>query len=306
MGVQGPLVSIIIPNFNYSRYLAQAIESVLGQSYRHVEVIVIDDGSSDDSEAILRRYGDQIRWYRQARQGVAAARNRGVEVSRGELVAFLDADDFWLPLKLERQVARWVGDPEVGFVHCGARIIDEGGDTVEVQLDGQEGWVAKEMLLFRRLAIVCAGSGALMPRVVFDAIGGFDPRLSTSADWDLCYRVAVQRRVAFVPEELIVIRRHQSNMHANIHVMEQDMLLAYTKAFQGASPEIRRLRRQSYGNLHMVLGGSFFRTGQLVDAARHITTSLWLTPGNCTRLLGFPIRWWNRVGVSPGTAEGCS
>src|SRR3990167_8128796 len=120
-----PRVSVVIPTYNYARYLPQAIDSVLGQTYPHIEVVVVDDGSTDESRDVLRAYGSRIRWVQQERQGVSAARNRGVRESRGDLVAFLDADDRWLPTKLERQVARWCNEPELGLVHAGEEIIDE-------------------------------------------------------------------------------------------------------------------------------------------------------------------------------------
>jgi len=290
----GPLVSVIIPNYNYGRYLGQAVDSVLAQSYPNVEVIVADDGSTDQSSEVLRSYGDRIRWVQQRRQGVAAARNRGVSESRGELVAFLDADDVWMTQKLERQVARWLASPDLGLIHCGARRIDVSGRTLEVQQDGMEGWISHEMLLFKRCTIVCAGSTALIPRRVFDGVGGFDTRLSTSADWDLCYRVGVRYPAGFVRDPLVAVRMHQTNMHDNIRAMEHDMLLAYGKAFRDAEVAVRRLRRRSYGNLHMVLGGSFARAGQWRDASRHILKGLWLTPENSLRLIASPLRWWRR------------
>src|SRR5688572_24093435 len=95
-----PRVSAIIPNYNYAYYLPRAIDSVLAQTYPHVEIVVVDDGSTDNSETVLKSYGGRIRWLRQQNQGVAAARNHGVRETTGELVAFLDADDLWLPLKL--------------------------------------------------------------------------------------------------------------------------------------------------------------------------------------------------------------
>jgi len=294
VAVPEPLVSAIIPNYNYCRYLAQAIDSVLVQTYPRVEVIVVDDGSTDGSEAILDGYGDRLRWFRQAQGGVSAARNRGVQESRGDLVAFLDADDWWLPQKLERQVGRVLGDAGLGLVHCGARVVDEAGRPLRMHLDGLEGWVATEMLLSERSVIPLAGSSAVVARSVFDAVGGFDLRLSTSADWDFCYRVARRQRVGFVAEELIRIRAHPGNMHANVQLMEHDMLLAYAKAFAEAGDGLRRLQRRAYGNLHMVLAGSFFHARRPRDGARHLLRSLWLTPGNIARVLGFPIRWWGR------------
>lgn len=289
-----PLVSVIIPNYNYARYLPQVLDSVLAQSYSNVEIIVVDDGSMDDSKAVLRNYEKHVRLVEQPNQGVSAARNRGVRESSGELLAFLDADDVWLPLKLERQVGRFLNQPELGLVHCGVEDISETGVTRQSHLDGLEGWVAKDMLLFRRPVILGGGSGLVIPRATFESLGGFDIRLSTSADWDFCCRVAIRQPVGFVPEVLMQYRVHGTNMHGNISLMERDMLLAYSKAFNSPGPELQELRRQSYGNLHMTLAGSFFRSGRYYDFTRHALKSLWLTPYNYVRILGFPLRLWNR------------
>jgi len=198
-------------------------------------------------------------------------------------------------MKLERQVARWLAEPGLGLVHCGVHLIDADGRRLGTLCEGVEGWVARDLLLFRRLTYVTGGSGAMVSREAFDDAGGFDTRLSTSADWDFYYRVAVRRRFGFVPEPLVEMRRHAGNMHANIQAMEHDMLLAYAKAFQDPGPEIRRLRRRAYGNLHMVLAGCFFRAGKPRGCARHLAKGLWLTPDNCSRVLGFPARWWRRA-----------
>src|SRR5438309_4900890 len=104
MGTDCPLVSVVVPNYNYGRYVREAVDSVLGQTYPAVEVIVVDDGSSDDSLSVLQSYGSKIKLVVQPNGGVHKARNRGIEESKGEFVAFLDADDVWEPTKLERQV----------------------------------------------------------------------------------------------------------------------------------------------------------------------------------------------------------
>ena len=286
-----PLVSVIIPNYNYADYLPETINSVLGQGYPGTEIIVVDDGSQDDSENVIRSYGERVRLIKQNNQGVSAARNRGVQESTGELVAFLDADDVWLPNKLERQVQRILDDPAIGLVHCGLEEVDSSGHLVGVLLDGMEGSVSREMLLFNRSVILGAGSTALVPRATFDAVGGFDTRLSTSADWDFCYRVAFRQRVAFVPEALVRYRTHGANMHSNIKVMEHDMLLGYAKAFRTDDVELLAMRRHCYGNIHMVLAGSYFRSGQTYGFASHALKSLWLRPANFKHLLDFPLRW---------------
>lgn len=284
-----PLVSVIIPNYNYARYLRQAIDSVLAQTYPHIEVVVVDDGSQDDSRAVLEMYGTRIRWVTQRNQGVAAARNHGVRLSQGDYLAFLDADDYWLPAKIERQLERFRQNPELGLVYCGTDEFNESG-TVNLRVDGLEGWVLVELLLLRRPAFFGGGSGFVVPRALFDEVGSFDERLSTSADWDLVCRLAARKPFGFVPEVLLKYRLHQSNMHANIAVMERDMLLIFEKHFRQASAGLLEIRRQSYGRLHMILAGSYFQAGNYQQFARHALKSLCLAPANSARLLSYPWR----------------
>jgi glycosyltransferase involved in cell wall biosynthesis len=288
--MQLPKVSVVIPNYNYAYYLGHAVESVLSQTYRNLEIVVVDDGSEDASEQVIAGYGERVRLIKQKNQGVSAARNTGVRETRGELVAFLDADDLWTPSKLERQVRCYLDDTDLGLVHCGVDEVDVNGNHLGSQIDGMEGWVARELLLFQRAVILGGGSAMLVPRAVFETIAGFDTRLSTSADWDFCYRIARRKRVGFVSEPLVKYRVHASNMHSNIKAMEHDMLLSYAKAFSDDDMEVRELRRRCYGNLHMVLAGSFFRAGQGIGFMRHALKSLWFTPGNVTYLLNFPLR----------------
>src|SRR5436190_9018266 len=118
-------VSVVIPTYNYARYLGAAIDSALQQTHAPLEVIVVDDGSTDDTPRLLDGYGDRIRVIRQKNSGVAAARNAGVREARGELIAFLDSDDLWKPRKLELQIARFEADPGLGLVHCGAETLDD-------------------------------------------------------------------------------------------------------------------------------------------------------------------------------------
>lgn len=286
-----PRVSVIIPSYNHERFVGLAIESALAQTLPPHEIVVMDDGSTDGTTEVLNRYAGRIQAVRQTNAGVSAARNAGVARSSGELLAFLDADDEWQPRKLELQVRAWQTSPQPGLVHCGVVDIDGDGNPLREHTEGMSGLgVAAEMLLFRRPTILGGGSGVLIPRAVFDAIGGFDLRLSTSADWDLYYRIAGRYPVAFVPEPLLRYRLHGSNMHGNIRAMEHDMLLAYEKAFTDPASPVQGQRRRAYGNLHTVLAGSFFAAGQRREFARHAARSLLLTPDNLTRFLGYPLR----------------
>lgn len=286
-----PRVSVIIPSYNHERFVRLAIDSALAQTLRPHEIFVIDDGSTDGTSRVLAGYGDRIRAVRQVNAGVSAARNAGARRAEGELLAFLDADDEWQPRKLELQVAAGRAEPQPGLVHCGVEDIDGDGRPLRRHLEGMSGTgVAAEMLLFRRPTILGGGSGVLIPRAAFEAVGGFDLRLSTSADWDLYYRLASRYPVAFVPEPLLRYRLHGSNMHGNIRAMEHDMLLAYEKAFADPTAPVQKLRRRAYGNLHTVLAGSFFGAGQKREFARHAARSLLLTPDNVSRFLSYPLR----------------
>ncbi|MGV3722828.1 MAG: glycosyltransferase family 2 protein [Actinomycetota bacterium] len=288
-------VSVVIPTYNHARFLRMAIDSALRQSLPPREVIVIDDGSSDGTPEVVAEYGDRIRALRHANQGVAASRNAGAELATGKLLAFLDADDVWRPQKLERQVERFQREPGLGLVHCGVEEIDAEGNVLRRQQDGLEGSaVAREMLLFRSPTILGGGSGVMIARSAFDEVGGFDPRLSTSADWDLYFRLASRCPVGYVPEPLLQYRLHGSNMHGNIGAMERDMLLAYSKAFADPSSPVQNLRRRAYGNLHSVLAGSYFSVGRKQDFVRHAARSLYLTPDNLLRFAGYPLRLLRR------------
>lgn len=288
-----PLVSVIIPNYNYGKHLPEAIDSVLAQTYRNIEVIVVDDGSTDSSKDVLDSYADRIRVIYQKNAGVCAARNNGVANSNGELVAFLDADDVWMPEKIERQIAVLDGGRGILVVHVGIEEIDVDGKAIRVLDDGMSGDVADELLRLERSVILGAGSGLLTTREAFDAVGGFDVRLSTSADWDLSYRLARRHKVAFVSEPLMKYRTHSTNMHSNIGVMERDMLLAFEKAFAEDAGVSKRL---CYGNLHRTISGSYFRCGNYRQFVRHGLLSVLNRPRNIFYFVAFPMRRLMRNG----------
>jgi len=283
-------VSVIIPTYNHAAFLSEALESVFAQTSHPLEIIVVDDGSTDETAEVLRAYEGRIRVLSQSNRGVAAARNAGAPLASGDLLAFLDADDAWLPAKLERQVARFDGEPEIGLVHCGVAEVDGRDRQLKARLDGMEGWVSTEMLLFRRGVILGGGSAAVVRRAAFLDVGGFDDALSTSADWDLYYRIARRYPVGFVPEVLVRYRIHGGNMHKNLDVMRRDMLAAYSKVFSEQDPELQRLRRSAYGGLHAMLAGSFFRVGEYRRFARHAAASLASRPGQVGYFAGYPVR----------------
>jgi glycosyltransferase involved in cell wall biosynthesis len=288
-------ISVIIPTYNYARYLGEAIDSALGQTYPALEVIVVDDGSTDETPAILAGYGDGIRVLRQRNQGVAAARNRGIAAAHGEYLAFLDSDDIWKPRKLELQIARFESDPALGLVHCGTETIDSAAKTVQVLLDGMEGWVATEMLRFDRPVIGGPCSVIVIPKRVAEEIGGFDERLLVSEDWELCYRVALRYRVGYIAEALVRYRSHGNGIHLNIPNMEAAMLLSLEKAFSSPDPAVQSLKSHAYGRLHRILAGCYFQAGQPGRFVRHMMKSLRYDFRNIRYFVAYPMRVLSRA-----------
>lgn len=282
-------VSVVIPTYNYGRFVGEAIRSVLDQTHAAAEIIVVDDGSTDDTADVVREFGGQMKYVRQENAGVCAARNRGVRESNGELIAFLDADDTWEPTKLEKQVAKFESDPAIGLVHCGMREFDdETGQTLKVHLTGGEEGVAENLLLWEGPVIVGPGGTVMVSREAFDAAGGFDERMKVGEDWDFCYRVARRFKVGFVREPLVNYRSHGAAAHHNVENMERGMSIFYVKAF--TDPTVAHLRRHVYGNFHKVMAGSYFYAGDYGKFVSHAMKSIWMRPGNLGYFLTFPLR----------------
>jgi|GEM_PF-735880 len=205
------LVSAIVPVYNSSRYIQKAIDSILAQTYHNYEIIVVDDGSTDDTKAKLRQYGDKIRYIYQENQGSAAARNTGIKLAQGELVAFLDSDDLWsMPEKLAKQVACFESDPDLGGVNTGWKIIDGRGKHVKTV---QPWHKAPKLDLETWLKKKCVRTSAMIfRREWLEKVGGFDPELRQSHDVDLILRLSLAGcKTEWLKEETVCYRQHGEN-----------------------------------------------------------------------------------------------
>jgi glycosyltransferase involved in cell wall biosynthesis len=272
-------VSVVIPTLNYGEFIGDAIESVLSQTHKAFEVIVVDDGSYDDTERVVRSYGQNVKYLHQKNAGVSSARNRGIAESRGDFVAFLDADDFWLPEKIEKQVRKITEDNRTGLVHCGINEFDDStGETLQLHLNGKEGFLAQDLALFKQPVIIGPGSTVMVAREVFNDVGAFDTRLKHAEDWEFCFRVSMKYRIGFVPEILVNYRNHGINATKNVAEMERSALIAWNNVFDTEDETIAKLRRQSFGNLHKVIAGSYLFNGEYAAFARNLLKSLWYRP----------------------------
>lgn len=188
-GSPSPLVSVVIPAYNRAGTISRAVNSVLAQDYDQFEIIVVDDGSTDTTRAVVEAMTDQrLRIVTQPNAGVAAARNRGIAEARGELVAFLDSDDEWLPGKLADQVECFArGSPRLGLVYTGVDWIAADG-TRGVHTAEHRGWIYRDLLA--RNVVTGCGTTSMFQRTALELVGGFDPALPANEDYDLVLRVA--------------------------------------------------------------------------------------------------------------------
>jgi glycosyltransferase involved in cell wall biosynthesis len=208
-----PAVSIVLPTFNQARWLDGAIESVRRQTFADWELLVVDDGSTDDTPAIVARYADdaRIRYLPGPRTERAAARNRGIAASSGDLVAFLDTDDRWLPEKLDRQVAALAAARDAGLCYTIARFVDAGDRPLALRKPPRA--VAGNLFpaLMRANLIIIAS--VVARRRCLDEVGGFDETLPAYGceDWDVWLRIARRHPITVVDDELTLYRVHAGN-----------------------------------------------------------------------------------------------
>ena len=210
-----PPVSVVMAAKNYARFLPVAVESVFAQTFADWELLVIDDGSTDHTTAAVRPFlaDHRVRYFRSDKLGQPRAKNLGVGLSRGEFVAFLDADDAWEPTKLEKQLAVFRAKPEVGVVFSRRSLIDEQGNAMPRRgstppLALPRGEVLPQMFVQN---FVCFSS-AVVRRAVFSHVGAFDPQWDLAIDYDLWLRVAKHHRFDFVDEELVKYRTGHGNL----------------------------------------------------------------------------------------------
>jgi len=285
-----PEVSVIIPTYNSARYLVEAIDSVLAQTYKDFEVLVIDDGSTDDTESVMSKYGSPVRYIRQKNGGVSAARNKGIQESHGRYVAFLDADDTWLPKKIERQLAELKAHNGYRFCYTDFSPVSWDLKPLPIKRFERQGKALEDLLL--RGNVVGSGSTALCERSLFDLAGVFDTSLSQCADWDMWVRLARVTDFLYLNDRLVTYRKHDANMSGNARLLELDSLRVLEKGF--TNPNLPKLiasrRRAAFGRNYMVLAGTYFHSQRYKDFARCAVRAVTMDFRQINRLLTYPLR----------------
>jgi glycosyltransferase involved in cell wall biosynthesis len=250
------LVTVVIRTYNRSALVTSAIESALNQTHRPVDVMVVDDGSTDATEAVVRRYGDRVRYVRQSHAGVAAALNTGLGKAQGDYLAFLDDDDLWQEQMLERSlsVLEVAGD-EVGVTYVGSRYFSNHDTTrlIDPGWTGRSGDIFGPLLENNFIPI----NAVLIKKRCLEVVGGCDDALRGYEDWDLFLRIALAGfAFRYIDEPLALIRRHPAHQSSDVLMMKRNALAVVSKLDRspGLSPETRREVRRALAKRRLSLG----------------------------------------------------
>lgn len=283
-----PLVSIIIPCYNGERFVAEAIESALAQTYPHKEVIVIDDGSTDNSLEVIKSFGDKIRWETGPNRGGCAARNRGIELARGELIQFLDADDLLHPQKLEKQVSFMIGG-NYDWTICWGQVIPPNDACAPVY---RRPYCGEDPLIFNLLGGLQT-SASIHKKENLTRVNGFDETLPCSQERDLHIRLAMLGlRLGQLREYLFTVRRTAGSVSSNSQKVfrgHYDLAIRYWEMLK-AQPGFDESRARALAAFAARAGRMLARGGALHEAKKFFVLSKKIHPSG-----GFDLVYGSRA-----------
>jgi glycosyltransferase involved in cell wall biosynthesis len=278
-------VSVIIPTYNRADLLPEAIDSVLAQTWKEMEIIVVDDGSTDRTEETVRRYDDRVRYFYKENGGPSSARNMGIKEARGAYVAFLDSDDVWEPEKLRIQMDFMREHPEIKFVCTDSSLIGPRKSRERKLRKDSMGHLFP--ILYSNSFI--RTSTALMVKECFQEIGYFDERYRSVEDYDVWLRVAKRFPIAYLNQPLVRYRKHEDNVSHDKITLRHNALRVL-EAHYDPRQISARTHRIRMSNLHLYFGRAYLRLGDIRMARKAFGQSLRLTP---FRLRS--IRYWLRA-----------
>lgn len=286
-----PRVTVIIPAYNAARYLPDALSSVLRQTFADWEVIVVDDGSTDDTRSLvhssMRPFDGRLKYIYQDNRGVAAARNAGIQSARGELIALLDADDVWLPHRLEKGIALLDSDPSIGLVHGEVARINTAGEIIEYPprpaRQYMQGDIARHIYT-RRAHLLCVT--VLFRKACVDSVGLFDEAMRATEDRDLWFRIAERYRVGHV-DEIVAYYRVSPNSASRDWQGSRTWQTYFIEKHRARGAVSRLTAREAFGNMYRERGDAVFNTGDIRESLRWYFESLRFYPMRSTNLYMF-------------------
>lgn len=300
-----PKVSVIIPAYNCARYIAEAIDSVLAQTYQDFEIIVVDDESTDGTGEVVRRYADRVRYIRQDNRGPSGAKNTGIQAARGEYISTLDGDDLWLPQRLEKLVPLLDQQPELGFVYGDCYRIDETPDRIqprtafEIHGGARRGWVLERLVMVNFVP----SQSVLIRRRALDVVGLFDESYRIGEDWDLWLRLAARYPVDFISDVVAMRRQHTQNITNNSDVTMMRNAVSILTHLKQREPEtvarIRHAHARALARAHFLLGVAYINNGERQRGRVEIARSLRYAPMHLKAY-----SWWLLSWCGAGALEG--
>ncbi len=279
-------VSVIIPAYNGDRYIGEAIDSILAQTYRDYEIIVADDGSTDNTRQVVKQYGNQIQYLSQINQGVAASRNLGLKASQGEYIAFLDQDDIFLPHKLASQVALLKQNPSLGMVNSGWQIVNEQGEVQAAVKPWQQipNLNLADLIIWKPVFL-----GAMLFRAAWlKRSPGFDTTLEQTPDVDLVLRLAAMGcTAAWVEQTTVKYRQHESNASNNTLLQAQELDRIVTRFFAQSNlpPKVKALEAKSRCQTLIWSAWRLYQTGHLTKMNYYLYQSWFHSPKYPTKII---------------------
>ena len=262
-----PKVSVIIPTHNRAHFLVDTINSVLGQSFKDAQIIVIDDGSTDNTRQLVGQYGARIDYIYQQKAGRAQARNIGIKAAQGDYIAFLDDDDIWLPEKLEKQVIFLDAHPDIGLVHTFTEVIDEQGLLLEKETRERLKSYRKSMRIgytYEGMSRYCTMfiSSVILRSCCLEEMELFDTITETFEDWDFYLRFSLKYRIGIIPQALVRFRIHQA--HSTLDEFTHGRVATAMKHLSRLSSGGNLFSNRVRYNFYLHLTNAYYIDGQLI------------------------------------------
>ncbi len=288
--MKSPKVSVVIVTYNKADTLGSAIESVLRQTYPNFEILVVDDGSTDDTAHRVKAFGDRVRYLTKENGGTGSARNLGIAHSGGEYVAFLDGDDLWLPRKLEVQWAAFEKEPSIIAAQCSAYCVNNDLEVLETRLCDSAQDLLLDFLLFRNLPAF--SSAIMIRREIFKTVGGFGVDLVILSDWDMACRLARAGTLRSVPDVLVLYRQYPNNQSRDVGIHIESGVRSLTRFFSEPSldPAIRAQEARVWARFYAMLAGGYVRNHQWKEGLQWVFKAIRTSPRVTPYVVGMPIR----------------
>jgi glycosyltransferase involved in cell wall biosynthesis len=272
-----PTVSVIIHTYNNEKFIAETVESVLNQTYRDYEIIVVDDGSVDGTRDALKPYMQKIRYHYKENGGIASAKNAGIKLSQTEYVAFLDHDDLWVSDKLQLQMECFMENPQVGLVYAKYTSFRDGKELRTKPEKGYSGWIFKELLAKSFIQT----STVVVKMECLNAVGPYDESFSLGDEYDMFLRISKKFQCGFIDKGLTRYRVHDTNASKDDFLFDNENLGVYKKIYNNVTSldtEEKKILRKRIARYSMKVAEGLNSQGKLEESKEYQKEALRYLP----------------------------